>query len=168
MYYSMAALSNPRQERFARLVVKGIPPYRAYPDAGYRFDAGNPYRLTENDRVKRRVSELQKAAQMRTINTVESIADELDEAKDIAKHVEQPSAMVAASVAKAKLLGLMVDKSEVKHIDLANADEDQIRQFITSMGLDPDKVIAMLLDAALSNAGAELPGPNAPSTDAAN
>src|SRR3990167_89649 len=139
MYYSMAALSNPRQERFARLVVKGIPPYRAYPDAGYRFDAGNPYRLTENDRVKRRVSELQKAAQMRTINTVESIADELDEAKDIAKHVEQPSAMVAASVAKAKLLAFMFEKPGENHTALANADEAQIGNFITRRGFDREK-----------------------------
>ena len=163
----MAALSTPRQERFARLTFKGIPPYRAYPEAGYRFDRSNPYRLTENDRVKRRVSELQKAAAMRTINTVESIADELDEAKELAKRVEQPGAMVAASTAKAKLLGLMVDRSEVKSIDLSAADDDQIRQFIAAMGLDPDQVIAMMMKASLE-ADASPPAPTAPGSDSTN
>jgi hypothetical protein len=116
---AMGAIPNIRQERFARLVVKGLPPFRAYPEAGYKFNEANPYRLKGNERVKSRISELQRAAQMRTINTVESIADELDEARKLAASIEQPSAMVAATTAKAKLLGLMIDRAEAKALGVS-------------------------------------------------
>lgn len=49
---------------------------------------------------------------MKTQVTVQSLTDELDEARALAARVDQPSAMTAATIAKGKLHGLMVDRKE--------------------------------------------------------
>jgi hypothetical protein len=108
----MPALANARQERFCQLVKQGIPPYRAYPAAGYQPNNGAPYRLAENVRVKRRLAELTKGLAMKTRVTVETLTAELDEARELAARVDQPSAMTAATIAKGKLHGLIVDRKE--------------------------------------------------------
>lgn len=108
----MPALKSVRQERFCQLVKQGIPPYRAYPQAGYAFNEGSPYRLHGNARVKARISELTRSLAMKTQVTVQSLTDELDEARALAARVDQPSAMTAATIAKGKLHGLMVDRKE--------------------------------------------------------
>lgn len=108
----MPALANQRQERFCQLVKQGIPPYRAYPLAGYNAHPGAPYRLCDNVRVKRRIAEITKGLAMKTRVTVESLTQELDEARELAARVDQPSAMTAATIAKGKLHGLMVERKE--------------------------------------------------------
>lgn len=54
----MPPLPNIRQERFALKVAQGIPPYRAYEEAGYKKHESNCYRMSENERVKARLLEL--------------------------------------------------------------------------------------------------------------
>ena len=108
----MPALARPRQERFCQLVKRGIPPFRAYPMAGYRPNNGAPYRLAENVRVKRRLAELTRHIAMKTRVTIESLTKEFDEARELAARVDQPSAMTAATIAKGKLHGLMVERKE--------------------------------------------------------
>lgn len=49
---------------------------------------------------------------MKTQVTVQSLTDELDEARALAAKVDQPSAMTAATIAKGKLHGFMVDRKE--------------------------------------------------------
>lgn len=49
---------------------------------------------------------------MKTRVTVESITAQLDEDRDLAQRVEQPGAAIQATVAKAKLHGLLVDRKE--------------------------------------------------------
>ena len=44
--------------------------------------------------------------------TIASIADQLDEDRALAHKVEQPGAAVSASIAKAKLFGLVQDRHE--------------------------------------------------------
>lgn len=44
--------------------------------------------------------------------TVDSLLEELDEARALALRVDQPSAAIQASTTKAKLVGLMVDRKE--------------------------------------------------------
>lgn len=44
--------------------------------------------------------------------TVDSIAGELDAARELAMRIDQPSAATAATVAKAKLHGLMIERRE--------------------------------------------------------
>ncbi len=47
--------------------------------------------------------------------TIDDILEELEEARKIAKEEGKGAPMVAASMGKAKLLGLIIDKSENKH-----------------------------------------------------
>lgn len=47
--------------------------------------------------------------------TIDDILDELEEARKIAQAEGKGAPMVAASMGKAKLLGLIIDKSENKH-----------------------------------------------------
>jgi len=108
----MPALANARQERFCQLVKQGIPPYRAYPLAGYRPDNGAPYRLSENIRVKRRLTELTRHIAVKTRVTVESITNELDRIRDGAEGALQYGAARSAVETKAKLHGLLVERKE--------------------------------------------------------
>lgn len=108
----MPALHSIRMERFCQLVKQGIPPYRAYPMAGYKFHNGEPYRLRGNPRVKRRLAELTKGLAMKTRVTVQSISDQLDEDREFAQKVEQAGPALNASIAKAKLHGLLIDRKE--------------------------------------------------------
>lgn len=51
--------------------------------------------------------------------TVDSILEELEEARVVAKENSQSSAMVAASMGKAKLAGLDIDRLEVSGADMS-------------------------------------------------
>ncbi len=70
----------------------------------------NACKLMADAKVAQRVFELQEAAQERTLVTIESITEELEEARQMGLHTEQGSAMTAASMGKAKVNGLLVDK----------------------------------------------------------
>jgi hypothetical protein len=65
--------------------------------------------------------------------TVDSITDELDEARTRALESEQISAAISATMGKAKLHGLVVDKSEIAaKVELSHAKAILLR------GLIPD------------------------------
>jgi hypothetical protein len=73
---------------------------------------GHPYRLGESGRVKARIAELTKGLAMKTRVTVETISDQLDEDRAFAKAVDQAGPALNATIAKAKLHGLIVDRKE--------------------------------------------------------
>jgi len=102
----MPVLENPNHELFAQGLAKGKTQIEAYEAAGYSPDRGAACRLSANVNVQERVSELQEKAAKRVLVTVESLAEELDEAKGVAKGEKQSSAMVQAIMGKAKLFGL--------------------------------------------------------------
>jgi hypothetical protein len=112
MLHRMPALKSIRQERFALLVFKGVPPYRAYPEAGYRQHPAAPYRLCENVRVKNRIAELRRQIAVKSRVTVETIASQIAADRDFAIQQKQPATALAASVALGKLFGMFVDRSE--------------------------------------------------------
>ena len=68
--------------------------------------------LTDNPKVRARLAEIQGAHQVRHNVTVDSITAELEEARRLAIANGQTSAAVQASMGKAKLHGLLVDRSE--------------------------------------------------------
>lgn len=109
----MPILDNQRHEAFARGLAEGLSLVDAYERAGYRRNDGNSARLKGDDRIRARVAELQQMAAQTTSVTVESITAELDEAKKFAKEVGAASAFVTAIMGKAKLNGLLIDKTEV-------------------------------------------------------
>ncbi|MGL4975996.1 MAG: terminase small subunit [Bosea sp. (in: a-proteobacteria)] len=112
----MPVLKNTRHERFAQELAAGKSQEAAYVAAGYAPAGANPNaaRLIANDSVRARVAELQgRAARHVEWGIVEAFA-ELDEARRYAKLGVKPqaAAMVAATMGKAKLCGLIVDKQQ--------------------------------------------------------
>lgn len=79
--------------------------------------------LMANPKVAQRVFELQQLAQERTLVTVESLTNELNENRDFAKQQKQPAAMTSATMGKAKIHGLdaqkidMTIKASVEQVD---------------------------------------------------
>jgi hypothetical protein len=69
--------------------------------------------LLARDKIKVRVQDLKAAHRERHEITVDDLVAELEEARAMATKIESASAMVAASMGKAKLLGLVVDKGEL-------------------------------------------------------
>jgi hypothetical protein len=108
----MPALKDMRQERFCLLVHKGVVPFKAYPMAGYRPDFANPYRLTENDGVKRRLAELSAPVARKARVSAESLLEELEAGRMLAFAKGNAAAAVAATMAKAKLAGLLINRTE--------------------------------------------------------
>jgi hypothetical protein len=101
-----------RQENFCQLLARGIPPFRAYPLAGYKAHVANCYRLSDNERVKRRLAEIGARMMKKTEVTIESLLDDLAEDRELARELGQPSAAIAATQLTAKLCGLLVDRKE--------------------------------------------------------
>lgn len=108
---------NIRQERFCLSLAEGLPQSRAYVDAGYaaRGNAAeaSASQLLRNPKVVRRLAELQAKAARRSEITVDDLIAELDDMLKLARATKNPSAGVTAIMGKAKLLGLVVDKSDV-------------------------------------------------------
>ena len=112
---------TPKQEAFCLKYVECSNQSEAYRHA---YDVGEKTKpettwvkaceLMATGKVSARVFELQKLAQERTLVTIESITRELEEARVMADKLEQSSAMTAASMGKAKVNGLLVDKVDTK------------------------------------------------------
>ncbi|UXN64423.1 terminase [Phyllobacterium sp. A18/5-2] len=109
----MPVLKNPRHEKFAQAVVEGKSAAEAYADAGFKPQRQNAARLMTNDDVVARVKELQAEGAERTLVSIESLTNELEEARRLAMADEKgASAAVAAVMGKAKLHGLLIEKNE--------------------------------------------------------
>ena len=113
---------TPKQEAFACAYVKTGNASEAYRRA---YDVRentkpssiwvNGCKLLSDAKVAQRVAELHQAARERTLVTLESITAELDENRTFAAQLDQPAAMNAATLGKAKLHGLLVEKTDNKH-----------------------------------------------------
>lgn len=122
----MPELKNPRHEAFAQCIVLGLAgktrieqaQSTAYRRAGYRAKEGNPSESAASRLLRRvkpileRVHEIQAQQRAKQGLTVGDIVEELEQARGIAASKELPAAMVAASSAKAKILGLEVTRVE--------------------------------------------------------
>jgi phage terminase small subunit len=108
----MPALENPRHERFAQDLAKGMSQAEAYRNAGYRPNDPAASRLARNVKVQARVAEIVDRGAIRTEITLQSLMEEAAEIQRAAVAAGQHSAAVAALTAKAKLAGLWVEKAE--------------------------------------------------------
>jgi phosphohistidine phosphatase SixA len=106
-------LSNARHERFAQELAKGATADEAYQLAGFKANRGNASRLKANENTVARVEEILSAAARRAETTIYDIADQLDEDRQFARDLSVPGAAITATMGKAKVLGLLVDRSEV-------------------------------------------------------
>jgi len=122
----MPVLPNARWERFAQELAKGTSQAKAYAAAGYKPSDAHASRLASNGQVAGRVAELRAAisdgivagmvavSTRETVISVGTILDELEEARLMGKRKEQGAAMAAASIGKAKLLGLIMKPAEIE------------------------------------------------------
>lgn len=114
----MPALSNPKHERFAQALAKGMTQAEAYADAGYKPSEPNASRLTSNDKVQARLAELQERAAVRAEITVASITERLLAIATKAEKSEEAPMLQAARASlmdAAKLNGLVIEKSDHQH-----------------------------------------------------
>lgn len=109
----MTLLSNPRHERFAQELAKGKSASEAYEAAGYKPHQPSASRLLSKAIVAARVTELQAKVAEKAEITALDIVRQLDEDRQLAVSLGQSSAAVSATMGKAKLLGLIVDKADV-------------------------------------------------------
>jgi len=73
--------------------------------------------LVDNSKVMARIKQLTAEHRERHNMTVDDIIRELEEARQIALSDNKAAPMVAATMGKAKVLGLIIDKQEIKTLE---------------------------------------------------
>ena len=111
----MPPLPNIRQERFALKVAQGVPPYRAYEEAGYKKNEGNCYRMNENERVKQRLLELCGTHEAEELASRDRIMRELASIAftPVGDEVVKVSEKRASLMNLAELQGYLIKRTEV-------------------------------------------------------
>src|SRR6266498_2975846 len=122
----MPVLSNHRWELFAQQLSAGKTATEALKLAGYPPNSHNSSRMKKNEKVMKRIEELQsrnlqiqdKAVEMAAAPIAEQVAPsriaaQLAKAYQIAEKHERPADMVAATIAMAKFSGQWIERSEV-------------------------------------------------------
>ncbi len=125
-----SALPNARHERFAQGLAKGLSGDEAYNAAGYKPNQNNASRLKAKESIRSRVAFLQGAAAERNAVTVDDIVRQLDEARDLARERGNAAAMVSATMGKAKVLGLIVDKQVIGIKRIEDMNEHELRALL--------------------------------------
>ena len=127
----MAALTNPKHEKFCMVWHETGNKSEAYRESHPRSlkwkDVtvhNKSYELSKKGEILVRFGELQDKALESHGVTIESLLRELDEARDMAllEKNSHTSAAITATMSKAKLVGLDINKSEV-NVTTSNADE---------------------------------------------
>jgi phage terminase small subunit len=129
----MPVLKHPKRERFAQEFAKGKTQLQAYEDAGYKPSEGNAGTLARRPEVAERIAEITSRGARRAEVTVESICRELDEARTLARKLNQASPMVSATLGKAKVARLLDEV--VKH---TGADGGAIKHSIEVRFVDSE------------------------------
>lgn len=129
----MPVLKNPGHEAFAQEVCAdprdntkaairaGLPEKSAKSAAS---------RLIKRPDVRARIAELQGAAATIAITSAVDIAKQLDEDRIFARKCKNASAMVAATMGKAKVLGLVVDKTQQVFKPLSQMNRAELETFV--------------------------------------
>jgi phage terminase small subunit len=128
----MAPLRNVKHEKFVAALLEGKTALDAYEAAGFARDDGNAARLRRNPKVEARLAELQAEIAGATKVTVESLIGELEQARLKATDLKQLSATIRAIEGKAKLAGLMVERSKVEISGGGNYDSCQSAEDIAA------------------------------------
>jgi hypothetical protein len=127
----MPVLDNPKWELAAQEVAKGKTQLEAIEAAGYASHDSNASRLIGNDRVKRRIRELQEQAAMSISITLEGQIAKLEDLLNQAKQLNQISAGVAAIDKQNELMGFKIQRVESKRVDeFASMSDEELRQYV--------------------------------------
>ena len=106
--------------------------------------------LLKHPVIKAEVQTMQAQARERNQVTIDKVVDELEEARQIAKQSGNAAAMVSATLGKAKVLGLVVDKQETntkiltppvfnfKPVSPKEMTDDELKTELKKYGIDID------------------------------
>jgi phage terminase small subunit len=112
----MPVLSNAKQELFCQHLALGKTASEAYEMAGYKPSRSNASVLRAKQNVSDRLSEILQHSERKVVQQIEYTRDgilaELEEARQMALELKNPSAAWQAAMAKAKILGLIIDRRE--------------------------------------------------------
>jgi phage terminase small subunit len=137
----MANKLTPKQEAWMLAYIKtgnGAEAYRTCYDANGMSDKAISVevdRLKKNPRVALGLERYRKQVSERVLKEAvldtNAILDELKEARDLALKLEQPNVMVSASMGRAKVAGLIIERSEQgKPGDFSAMSKDELREHI--------------------------------------
>jgi phage terminase small subunit len=145
----MTTLKNSRHELFAQEIAKGRAQREAYQAAGYLTKSdgatdASASRLLSNAKVANRIRELQTEAAKSIEVTVNSLIAEAERARALAESKDQASAMVSAIALKARLAGLLIDKTE----DIVRRDELEAQRLQRKADLEAATAGRLLAEAA--------------------
>ena len=139
----MTGARRVRIETLSRELAVGKPVEQAMLAAGYAPETARQGRIRHAGRlvsphnhpaVAAGLAELQATANQRTAVTVQDIVNELDLAFQIARAASNPSAMIAATMGKAKVLGLIADKRKHKIKPIDQWTEEECDEFLNENG----------------------------------
>lgn len=146
---------TPKQEHFARLYVETGNASEAYRQA-YNAENMKPetvtneaYKLLQSPDISAMVDDLKAEARQRHRVTVDDLLHELEQVRAVALAAPTPqsSAAVSATMGKAKMLGLLVDKAEIKaEAEIQEKPQSRIEAIVDSLTEEEKQAI---LDLAL-------------------
>jgi hypothetical protein len=113
----MPVLRNVRREKFAQALAHGAAVPQAYERAGYvpgKGVAASAARLSGKAEPKARVAEIKARVAAPAEPSVAKLLDELEEARRLAIEIKQPAAAVSATLAKARIAGMINEKADGK------------------------------------------------------
>ena len=119
----MAALENPRHERFALGLFEGKSADKAHQDAGYKPNRGNAIRLKANESIKARLDELQAEAAKQAGVTKEEVYRLLRNSYDAARKANQHGPAIRAAELLGKDVGMFKDRVSV---EVSNMSDDEL------------------------------------------
>lgn len=135
---------TPKQERFCQKYIE----CKGNASEAYRqsYDAENmkpqtvwdeASELLKHPLVAARLKELQQMHFEAHKVTVKSLTEELEEARQLALQIQAPAPAVSATMGKAKIHGLIVDKIEGKHEVAAKGEltKDQVLELLAEKNL---------------------------------
>ena len=116
----MARNLTDKREKFCRLFVEKMEDASAAYRGAFRAENMKPetvhrcaHELLKNPKITARIEELRAEIAKRHEVTEDSLIAELEEARDLAKNLMNPAAMVSATMGKAKITGF--DKKIIQH-----------------------------------------------------
>ena len=125
----MPVLSNAKHELFCQHLALGKTASEAYELAGYKPSRSNASVLRAKQNVSDRLSEILPQSERKVVQQIEhtrdSVLAELEEARKMAIKKDQPSAAVSATIGKARVLGLIIDRREVGDVGAFDGFTDE-------------------------------------------
>lgn len=111
----MPILDNHKHERFAQALAQGMSADAAYQEAGYSANMGNASRLKGNEKVMKRVAELQASAADGAEITLQWLIKQAVGIVEDARNDKSHAAAVAALKEVGTLSGLRVERQTQEH-----------------------------------------------------